>query len=73
MSGITSVDNNSQIPSGNHVTRRAGSGLKTFIQRLIARKPMGQLQAEIEIKNDLRRTLNWVQLTGIGLGCTIGE
>jgi hypothetical protein len=73
MSVVTSVDTNSHIQSSNHVVKPVWSYFKTFIHRLIVRKPMGQLQAEIETDNKLRRSLNWVQLTGIGLGCTIGE
>jgi hypothetical protein len=40
---------------------------------LKSRKPMGQLQAEIDTQNALRRALNWVQLTAFGLAATIGE
>jgi len=61
------------IPPGNRVGKCAMFCSKPFIQRLIARKPMGQVQAEIEIQNELRRTLNWFQLTAIGLGAIIGE
>jgi len=34
---------------------------------------MKTLQAEIETQNEMRRTLNWVQLIAIGLGSFIGE
>lgn len=45
----------------------------TVFKQLRARKPMGQLQTEIDTQNALRRSLNWVQLTGIGIGGIIGE
>jgi hypothetical protein len=67
------TDQNVTIQPRNHVGKRALFCSKAFIQRLIARKPMSQLQAEIEIQNELRRTLNWFQLTAIGLGAIIGE
>jgi hypothetical protein len=73
MSNNTSADNNVKIGSRNDVGKRALFYSKTFIQRLVARKPMSQLQEEIETLNELRRTLNWVQLTAIGLGGIIGE
>jgi hypothetical protein len=57
----------------NHIGKRILFSLKAFIKRLIARKPMSQLQGEIEKQNELRRTLNWFQLTAIGLGAIIGE
>ncbi len=57
----------------NHIGNRILFSLKAFIKRLIARKPMNQLHAEIEIPNGLKRTLNWFQLTAIGLGAIIGE
>lgn len=60
------------IQPGNHVCKRALFCWKVFIKRLIVRKSMSQLQAEIEIQNELRRTLNWYQLTAIGLGSIIG-
>jgi amino acid transporter len=34
---------------------------------------MSQLQIEIDTQNELKRTLNWFQLTAIGLGAIIGE
>ena len=61
------------IQPRNYVGQKVLSCSNAFIERLITRKTMGQLQAEIEIDNAMRRTLNWVQLTAIGLGCTIGE
>jgi hypothetical protein len=73
MSADMSVNNNAGIQPANRVLRQALSCPKAFIKRLIARKPMGTLQTEIETRNELRRTLNWVQLTAIGLGGTIGE
>jgi hypothetical protein len=47
--------------------------LKELTEQLRSRKPMPSLQAEIETKNELRRTLSCVQLTAIGLGGTIGK
>jgi hypothetical protein len=73
MSTNTSVSNDIKIGSRNDVGKGALFYSKAFIQRLVARKPMSQLQEEIETLNDLRRTLNWVQLTAIGLGGIIGE
>jgi hypothetical protein len=73
MSTNTSVSNNIKIRSRNDVGKRALFYSKAFIQRLVARKPMSQIQAEIETLNELRRTLHWVLLTAIGLGCMIGE
>jgi hypothetical protein len=69
----TPVHNNATIRSENNVAKRALFSSTTFIHRLIARKPMSQLQVEIETQNELRRTLNWLQLTAIGLGGIIGE
>ncbi|CAF1533078.1 unnamed protein product, partial [Rotaria sordida] len=68
----TSVENNSKIQSEYNASKRVLSCTKTFIKRLIARKPMEILQAEIDTRNELRRDLNWIQLLAIGLGCTIG-
>ena len=73
MSADAPIDNNARIRSENGIGKRAMFCSTTFIHRLIARKPMNQLQAEIDIQNELRRTLNWVQLTAIGLGGIIGE
>jgi hypothetical protein len=67
------TDQDVTIRPENDVSNRALFCLKTLIKRLIARKPMNQLQAEIEMQNELRRTLNWFQLTAIGLGSIIGE
>ena len=49
------------------------SCLRSFFHQLKSRKPMGQLQAEIDTQNALRRALNWIQLTSFGLAATIGE
>ncbi|CAF3347124.1 unnamed protein product [Rotaria sp. Silwood2] len=65
----TSLQNNSRIQSEHDVSKRVRSCTKTFIKRLIARKPMEILQAEIDTRNELRRDLNWIQLLAIGLGC----
>ena len=48
-------------------------GSKLFIKRLIARKPMREIQAEIEIQNELKRALNLFQLISVGLGAIIGN
>ena len=58
-------------PKFNH--KHVYSFCHTVFNQLRARKPMGQLQTEIDTQNALRRSLNWVQLTGIGLGGIIGE
>ena len=68
-----SVENNSRIQLEHDASKRVLSCTKTFIKRLIARKPMDILQAEIDTRNELRRDLNWIQLLAIGLGATIGE
>ncbi|CAF3420028.1 unnamed protein product [Rotaria sp. Silwood1] len=72
MSADRSVDNNSMIRSEHNATKRVLYYTKVFFKRLIARKPMEILQAEIDTRNELRRDLNWIQLLGIGLGTTIG-
>ncbi|CAF1537170.1 unnamed protein product [Rotaria sordida] len=69
----TSVENNSNIQSEYNARKRVLSCTKTFIKRLIARKPMEILQAEIDTRNELRRELSWIQLLAIGLGGTIGK
>jgi hypothetical protein len=73
MSAVTSVDNNGTVRSKNYVLRRALFWCKTFIKQLIARKPMSQVHVEIDTQNELKRTLNGIQLTAIGLGAIIGE
>ncbi|CAF0762147.1 unnamed protein product [Adineta steineri] len=72
MSDITSIDNNSCIQLTHRVSRQVLWSCKSFGKQLIARKPMKDIQIEIETKNEMRRTLNWIQLTGIGLGGIIG-
>jgi hypothetical protein len=67
------TDANGSVRPENDVSNRAFYSLEAFIERLIVRKPMNQLHAEIEIQNELRRTLNWFQLTAIGLGAMVGE
>jgi hypothetical protein len=67
------TDANGNVRPENDVSNRALYCSEAFIERLFARKPMTQLHAEIEIQNGLRRTLNWFQLTAIGLGAMIGE
>jgi hypothetical protein len=73
MSSVTSVDNNESVRSKCYIGKKALFYCKIFIKRLIARKSMSQIQAEIETQNKLRRTLGWIQLTAIGLGAIIGE
>ncbi len=68
-----SLDNNAKIRSINEVSRQALSASKVFFKRLIACKPMGIIQTEIDTQNQLRCTLNWFQLTAIGLGNIIGK
>ena len=53
--------------------KRLWTSLKISVSQLIFRKPMGQLQQEIDTQNPLERALNWVQLTGIGIGAIIGQ
>lgn len=55
------------------VVHRLLSSCKSVGKQLVARKPMSDIQIEIETENDMRRALGWIQLTGIGLGCVIGE
>ena len=73
MSTDTSVDNHPEIQSENHVVEQTLACFKCFIKRLIARKPMRQIEVEIQTHNRMKRTLNWIELTGIGLGSTIGK
>ncbi len=72
-----SVDSSANVPqrinSINHVGRQAWSCSKNCFERLILRKQMGTLQVEIDIDNQLRRSVTIVQLIGIGIGCTIGK
>ncbi|CAF1206681.1 unnamed protein product [Rotaria sordida] len=72
MSADTSAANNSSIQSEHHTSERVLSYIQIFIRRLIARKPMGILQAEIDTRNELRRDLGRIQLLAIGLGAIIG-
>ncbi|CAF4256933.1 unnamed protein product [Rotaria sp. Silwood2] len=73
MSTDTSVQNNSRIQSEHYAIKRVLSCTKTFIKRLIVRKSMKILQAEIDTRNELRRDLNWIQLLAMNLGATIGD
>jgi hypothetical protein len=68
-----SADKNAGIQTHNHVSTQVLSLLLYFIKRLTARIPMGQLQVEIHTRTVLRPALNWVHLTAIGLGGTIGK
>ncbi|CAF3659642.1 unnamed protein product [Adineta steineri] len=72
MSDNTSIDNNSITQLTRRASRQVLWSCKSFAKQLIARKPMKDIQIEIETKNEMRRTLNWIQLTGIGLGSIIG-
>ena len=67
------TDQNISFRPESHVTDRIVFCLKNLIKRLIARKPLSQVQSEIETQNELRRALNWWQLTAIGLGAIIGK
>jgi hypothetical protein len=73
MSIDMSVDNNSEVRSNHPLVGQAYSSVKYFIKRLTARKSMLQIHTEIETHNELKRTLNWILLTGIGLGAIIGK
>ena len=68
-----SAESNTASLSAKLLPKRLWSLSKPFINQLISRKPMIQLQEEILTQNPLERTLNWVQLTGIGLGAIIGQ
>lgn len=43
-----------------------------FFHRLMLRKSIDQLQAEANQQNELKRTLGWFQLLGLGIGSIIG-
>lgn len=73
MLGKASLSSNPTIQSKRDVVGQVLSCCKSFPQQLIERKPMREIQTEIETKNEMRRTLNFIQLTGIGLGSIIGE
>ena len=64
---------NPQVKPENPIGRRMISNFKLFIGQLIARKSMRELQAKIETQNELRRSLGWIQLLGLGVGFTVGE
>ncbi|CAF1080744.1 unnamed protein product [Adineta steineri] len=72
MSDNTSFNKNSITQLTRRASRQVLWSCKSFAKQLIARKPMKDIQIEIETKNEMRRTLNWIQLTGIGLGSIIG-
>jgi hypothetical protein len=73
MSNQASVDNITSIPPNNHLGARVCSHCKAFFKQLISRKPMSEIQNEIDIRNKLARPLNWIHLLAIGIGCTIGQ
>ncbi len=68
-----SADQDMTIRSEHDHGNRVLNFLRTLIKRLIVRKPFNQIQGEIETQNDLRRVLNWYQLTALGLGIMIGK
>jgi hypothetical protein len=68
-----SVDSDARIQTRNRVSTQVLSLFLYFIKRLTARIPMGQLHVEIHTRTVLRPALNWVHLTAIGLGGTIGK
>ena len=65
--------NNPIRPSTKIVAKGVWISLKETLDQLKGRKSMGQIQEEINIQNTLERTLNWIQLTAIGLGGIIGN
>ena len=54
-------------------SRRVYFSLATCLHQLKVRKPMSQIQEEIDTNNPLGRTLNCIHLTAIGLGSIIGK
>ena len=68
-----STENSATSSSAKQLSKRLWFSFKTLLNQLKSRKPMGQLQEEIDTQNPLERTLNWVQLTGIGIGGIIGQ
>lgn len=54
-------------------SQRICFSLATCIQQLKARKPMSQIQEEIDTNNQLGCTLNCIHLIGISLGSLIGK
>ncbi len=73
MSPNTSMNYNSRIRSTTLVVGQRLTSFESFLKRINTRKLMKTLQAEIETQNEMRRTLNCVQLIAIGLGSIIGE
>lgn len=67
------VENDAIHSWTTRIPRLAWIFLKTMFAQLKRQKPMGQIQEEIDTQNTLERTLNWVQLTAIGLGGIIGN
>ncbi|CAF4020374.1 unnamed protein product, partial [Rotaria sordida] len=45
---------------------------QVVVERLFARKPMIDVQKQLDTTQGFKRTLNWIQLLTIGLGATIG-
>ena len=46
---------------------------QAVFERLFARKPMVDVQKQLDTRTGFKRTLNWIQLLAIGLGTTIGK
>ena len=68
-----SANQNAGIRSNKRLGKQVLSYSTNFIKQLTARTPMEQLHEEIHTRHVLKEALNWVQLTGIGLGAIIGE
>ena len=73
MSSNTSIDNNSNIQSEHDANRLELSCTQVFFKRLFERKPMVDVQKQLDTKQGFKRTLNWIQLLAINLGAIIGE
>lgn len=68
-----SNDNSLRTQTQKNFANQLCSFTKVFVNRLITRKPMLEVQAQIDTNNELRRALNWFQLLSIGVGTTIGK
>lgn len=67
------IQNSSKPSSTKIVAKRVWISLKETLAQLKGQKSMGQIQEEIDTQNTLERTLNWIQLTAIGIGGIIGN
>ncbi|UJR21042.1 hypothetical protein I4U23_024142 [Adineta vaga] len=65
MSEIESVATSATPPPKENV-------FKNFLKKLVARKTMREIDEEISGRSLLSPSLNWIHLTGIGLGAIIG-